>query len=153
MTRKYNRPNSILQQTLKTASILKRFCLDELLLSMPNAKENTVRRYITALVQNGNIKRIKEDLYIHLNNKTIKTRIGSQVQVVKQIKNLEEFNLSTLHERSNTSLGLVKKTLKKFIELGYLKQARCKKTGCTTYKLIEKTTKKESKNEDKFFDF
>ena len=48
------------------------------MIKLPNAKKETLKRYLQAMVKNGNIMKDEEtqDFYIFISNKPIKTKIG-----------------------------------------------------------------------------
>lgn len=70
--------NSVLQRSFRLAKDLKVFTLEDLIKELPNAKEETIQRYLQAMVKNGNITIDEEtrDFYIFVSDKPIKTRIG-----------------------------------------------------------------------------
>ena len=70
--------NSILQRSFRLAEELKVFDIKDLMIKLPNAKKETLKRYLQAMVKNGNIMKDEEtqDFYIFISNKPIKTKIG-----------------------------------------------------------------------------
>lgn len=73
-----NPENSILQRSFRLAEELKVFDIKDLMIRLPNAKKETLKRYLQAMVKNGNIIKDQEtqDFYIFISNKPIKTKIG-----------------------------------------------------------------------------
>lgn len=73
-----NPNNSILQRSFRLAKELQVFDLKDLMEKLPNAKKETLKRYLQAMVTNGNIQKDEctQDFYIFVSDKPIKTKIG-----------------------------------------------------------------------------